>query len=394
MKILGLISGTSHDAIDVALTEFRTDSGGNLEAQVLASDSVEYPRELRNQILRALPPQSCSVEQLTKLDSAIGKEFAAAGSAVLSAAGQASCDLVVSHGQTVFHWVEGNHACGTLQLGQPAWIAERIGAPVLADVRIRDISAGGHGAPLVSTLDRLLLRRADGKTAAALNLGGISNLTVVREDGTRAWDIGPANALMDAAVTHFEFTPEGFDPGGRLASQGRVNSALFESLLADEYYSLEPPKSTGKEHFHLQYLLDHMERTNFTGPASELLCTLTELTARTVADAVSAHGVDELFISGGGANNTYLILRIGELLPTVNVQDTESLGVGVDEKEAVLMSLIGWYSAHNLPFTADGATGSNHPRVLGALVAGSEGWPRFSSATEEPQRITFQAESL
>ena len=371
MRILGLISGTSHDGIDAAVVDLDLDAGGDvLEARVVHADSTPYDPALRTRLLNALPPQPCDLAEVGRLDTLIGQAFAEAAAAAIAAAGPV--DLVVSHGQTVFHWAEGSTVLGTLQIGQPAWIAERTGAPVLADIRVRDVAAGGQGAPLASTLDALLLAGRPGR-AAALNLGGIANATLV--GGTQpvlAWDIGPANALMDAVVVAQRADPRGFDADGRLAAAGTVDERLLGLLLADPYYALPAPKSTGKELFHLDYL-DRTIAASGSAPSTEdLLATLAALTVRTVADALDAAGVDEVFVSGGGARNPVLMHGLADALPGVPVHTTAELGIGADEKEAVLMALLGWLAWHGVPASVPSATGASGARVLGAITPGAE----------------------
>ncbi|WP_205855654.1 anhydro-N-acetylmuramic acid kinase, partial [Phytoactinopolyspora endophytica] len=257
MRVLGLISGTSHDGIDAAVVEFVTDDDGGLRGTVTHSASTPYDPELRARLVAALPPADVTLSEVTVLDTLIGQAFAQAAADAVER--DAPVDLIVSHGQTVFHWVEGATARGTLQIGQPAWIAERTGTAVLSDVRIRDITAGGHGAPLVSVLDALLLRGL-GRVPAALNLGGIANVTVMRPEGLCAYDIGPANALIDAVVAEKGMHPLGYDDDGRIAASGTVDETVLNVLLDEEYYRLAPPKSTGKELFHLGYVRDAVRR--------------------------------------------------------------------------------------------------------------------------------------
>ncbi|HUN36408.1 MAG TPA: anhydro-N-acetylmuramic acid kinase, partial [Trebonia sp.] len=172
MRVLGMISGTSHDGIDIAVVNFTTDSGV-LVGRIEYADSVPYDPQLRSRIIAALPPARPGFEVACELDTSIGQAFAAAAAKAVADLGQGRPDLICSHGQTVFHWVEDGHARGTLQLGQPAWIAEATGLPVISDVRAADLAAGGEGAPLVPILDQMLLEpyRAAGVRAGALNLG-------------------------------------------------------------------------------------------------------------------------------------------------------------------------------------------------------------------------------
>ena len=368
MRVLGMISGTSMDGIDAAVVDFDLD-GATLHGRVLLAGTTPYPADVRTHLAAALPPAATSLEEVCRLDTAVGQAFAAVAAAAATAVG--GVDLVVSHGQTVFHWVEGGHALGTLQIGQPAWIAERVGAPVLSDVRIRDVAAGGHGAPLVSYLDSLLLAGRGG-TAAALNLGGIANITVLRPDGTLvAYDTGPANALVDAVVAADGLDPAGFDTDGRIAAAGRVDEALLAVLLDDPYYRLPPPRSTGKEHFHLPYVRDAVRRAGTDPTPEDLVRTLTELTVRTVADEVRRQGATFLATSGGGCHNPVLVDGLRAALPGVAVVPADSLGAGTDDKEAIAFALIGWCTAHGLPGTVPAGTGASGARILGTLTPGA-----------------------
>ncbi|TDD01246.1 anhydro-N-acetylmuramic acid kinase [Nonomuraea deserti] len=371
MKVLGMISGTSHDGIDVAVVDFEL-RGGVLHGRVGHTASTPYPEELRARLIAALPPAPATLAEVCVLDTLIGQCFAEAAAAAIAEGGPA--DLIVSHGQTVFHWVEGAHARGTLQIGQPAWIAERTGTPVLSDVRIRDIAAGGHGAPLVSVLDGLLLGAYDGG-AGALNLGGIANMTVVRGTELYAYDIGPANALIDAVVTGRGLNARGFDEDGRIAASGRVRPRLLEVLLDEPYYRLAPPKSTGKELFHPGYVEEALARAGGAAGGevgdADLVATLTELTVRTVAGDVRAAGVNTLVVSGGGCRNPVIMDGLRSALPAVDVRPSDDLGAPADDKEAIAFALIGWLSAHGLPGTVPGGTGARAARVLGTLTPGA-----------------------
>lgn len=367
MRVLGLISGTSHDGIDAAVVDF-TAAGGELTGTVLTATSVPYAPELRARLIAALPPAQTTLAEVCELDTLIGQAFAEVAVDVAAQAG--GVDAVCSHGQTVYHWVDGAHALGTLQIGQPAWIAERVGAPVVSDIRIRDITAGGHGAPLVSFLDELLLRSQAG-TSAALNLGGISNMTVVGPDGLFAYDIGPANALVDAVIVERGLNPLGYDDDARIARTGAVDEPLLEALLADPYYELTPPKSTGKEHFHLGYVHDHLAVQGREIPVADLVRTLTELTVRTVARDVRAAGIGFLAVSGGGCRNPLILDGLRAALPDTEVVLADELGAPADSKEAILLALIGWCTLHGVPAIVPGGTGAREPRILGTITPGA-----------------------
>lgn len=365
MRILGMISGTSHDGIDAAVVEFDLE-GDLLHGRVVHAASTGYEPELRARLLAALPPQPTTLAEVCELDTLIGQAFAEAAATSIAAAGPV--DLVVSHGQTVYHWVDGATALGTLQIGQPAWIAERTGAPVLSDVRIRDITAGGHGAPLVSYLDSLLLGALGGRPAA-LNLGGIANMTIVADTVT-AYDIGPANALIDAVVAASGHEP-GYDADGRIAASGTVDEALLDDLLADPYYRLPAPKSTGKEHFHRRYIEKAVADTGRRIGFADVVATITELTVRTVVADVRAAGVTTLVVSGGGVRNPVILAGLRDGLDGIDLVVSDEFGAPADDKEAIAFALIGWCTLHGLPGTVPGGTGARESRVLGTLTPGS-----------------------
>lgn len=367
MIVLGLISGTSVDAIDVAAAELGWD-GDVITLRPLGHAERPWPDSVRARLIAALPPAPCSAEELCQLDALAGEAFADAaawGNAQL-AGGRAA--LVASHGQTVFHWIEDGRARGTLQLGQPAIIAERTGLPVVSDFRARDVAAGGHGAPLASTLDALWLA-GEGGPRAALNLGGIANVTLVGRAGepVLAFDTGPANCLMDAEVLAATGRPR--DEDGAIARTGRAREDLLARLLADPYYALPPPKSTGRELFRTGYVAGHLAGL----PAillSDLIATFAELTAVTVADACRAYHVTEVVASGGGTRNPVLVARLAARLDPIPLITSEERGLPADGKEAYLFALLGFLTWHGVPGVVPGATGSRAPRVLGRISPG------------------------
>jgi anhydro-N-acetylmuramic acid kinase len=373
MKVLGMISGTSHDGIDVAVVDFVL-SGGVLLGRVEYAASTPYPAHLRDRLVRALPPAPLTFEEACALDTLIGQAFADVAADTVERGGPV--DLICSHGQTVYHWVSGRDVLGTLQVGQPAWIAERVGVPVVADVRIRDIVAGGQGAPLVSLMDTMLLSGVPGRPAG-LNLGGIANMTVLRpagDGGTAgeplAYDTGPANALIDAAAIRVTGGRCGYDAGGALAAGGTVHSGLLAHLLDEPYYALAAPKSTGKELFNADYLDKAL--VGFPGVSdSDVLATVTALTARTVADEVRRHDVDTLVASGGGCDNPTLMAMLADRLPGVRLTTTAEFGAPTSTKEAIAFALLGWCTAHGLPGTVPSATGASGGRILGAILPGA-----------------------
>lgn len=388
MIVIGMISGTSFDGIDVGVADIRFD-GDAVVLRPLGAITHDYPPELRDAIASALPPNATSAAEMCALDTRIGQVFAAAAQRARTSLAPAA-DLVVTHGQTIYHWVEEDRALGTLQLGQPAWVAAETGLPVVADLRARDIAHGGHGAPLASFLDVLLLGRDASRPRAALNLGGIANLTVTG-GGLEpvAFDSGPANALLDVAVAELTDGAETFDRDGRLAMAGTVDQQLLKALLAEPYYALQPPKSTGKELFHLPYLRRHLGDRPVD---ADVLATLVELTARTVAFWCRRYGVTDVIASGGGVANPTVMAALRRHVGAIPVRTIDELGLPADAKEAYAFALLGFLTAHGLPGTVPSCTGAREAAVLGAVLPGRSGMPRpESSHPSEPSRLLIEA---
>ncbi|MES4891489.1 anhydro-N-acetylmuramic acid kinase [Streptomyces sp. NPDC096012] len=384
MLVIGLMSGTSYDAVDAAAAGLRLD-GGTLVLRPLGMVSTPYDDGLRAALSAALPPASLPLAEVCRLDTGIGRAFAAAAVHADRELCGGRAELVASHGQTVFHWVADGRVHGTLQLGQPAWIAEATGLPVVADFRARDVAAGGQGAPLVSLFDLLWLRGRPGRPVA-LNIGGIANLTA--PDGT-AFDTGPGCALLDAAVREFSGGRLAYDADGALAARGRADRGLLERLLTEPYYALPTPKTTGKELFHAGYLrasglLDGVR-------PEDALATLTELTARTVADAVRSVGATEVIASGGGMRNPVLAGTLRRLLAGVPLRASDELGLPAAAKEAYAFAVLGFLTAHGLPGTDPRSTGARHARVLGSLTPGSTGFPSPPPPHRAPERLVVEA---
>ncbi len=372
MIIAGLMTGTSADALDVALVEFTEPDGtpgDELTMDLLDHREIAFPDDLGRDLLRLLEPEPVPLSLVADVDSRLGILSADAIERSLAET-TGTCDLVVSHGQTVQHLSADGHVRATLQIGQPAWIAERTGCPVLSDVRSRDVAAGGQGAPLASMLDHLLLADATEATAA-LNLGGIANLTVVAPGSDPlAYDTGPANALIDVMARRITGEPRAFDRDGAMAAAGEVDTELLAQLLEEPYYRQPAPKSTGKELFHSGYL-DRALSTRPALDAYDVVATLTRLTAETVAAECRRHGVARVVASGGGTRNPVLMADLARSLGDgVALEETAGLGLPGDAKEAVLMALIGWLSWHGLPSTLPSCTGASRGTLAGRITPG------------------------
>jgi anhydro-N-acetylmuramic acid kinase len=336
--------------------------------------------------MAALPPARTTLEQVCRLHTEIGQTFADLAERANHELCDDRADLVVSHGQTVFHWTDGAQVRGTLQLGQPAWIAEQTGLTVVSDLRSRDVAAGGQGAPLVSYLDVLWLR-GRGRTSVALNLGGIANITVVEPSGTPlAFDTGPANALIDAAMTAATRGEQSYDVDGAMAAAGQVHDQLLALLLAEPYYRRDAPKSTGKELFHLAYL---RAITDGLPPikTADLVATLTALTAETVADAVRRTSAEEVVAAGGGTRNPTLMAMLRDRLPGVPVLTSDDLGLPAAAKEAYAFAVLGFCAVSGLTSTIASCTGARHASLLGSVTPGSAGFPDFGQVVDQPRRL-------
>jgi len=384
VRVAGLISGTSHDAVDVVVADFEQ-RGDALHARMLGTGGLPYPADLRALLVSALPPAHVGMDVVCELDTRLGQFFADAAADVIAAAGGA--DLVCSHGQTVYHWIGADGAArGGLQLAQPAWLAARTRLPVVSDLRSADIAAGGQGAPLVALMDEWLLVGV-GVRPVAVNLGGIANISVPAVAGRpgAGYDVGPANALLDAAVVRSTGGAARFDADGVLASSGRVDAAVLAELRAEPYYARPAPKSTGKELFHAGYL-DRMPGL-LALAVPDQLATLAELTARTVALAVLDAHADVTVLAGGGVRNPLVMRRLRELLDDVSVLTYDELGVDPDAKEALLFAMLGWLTWHGIAGASPTYTGASRPVVLGSVTPGADlAWPLPPDPSRSPIR--------
>lgn len=366
MTVAGMLSGTSFDAIDVAIAHLSIDEDTLLLAP-LGLHSEPMPEDLRRRIAQCLPPHRTTMEEVCRLDTALGQLFGQVGATAIDRA-VGAVDLVVSHGQTVYHWVEGGRARGTLQLGSAAWIAEATSCPVVSDLRTRDLTRGGQGAPLASILDVLLLL-PPGKSRGCLNLGGIANITVrCLDDTILAYDIGPANALLDGYLAQATGGVERMDRDGAHAARGSVLPGLLDRLLAHPYYEQDPPKSTGKEVFNADYVAGAIDSDV---DLDDVMATLCELTARTIATACAIYGLEEMIVSGGGINNPVLMSRIAALAGPTAIRPVDGEGLPAQGKEAYLFALLGYLSVHGIAGSLPSATGASSGAILGSLTPGA-----------------------
>lgn len=387
MTVVGMISGTSMDGIDVAAARLSL-RGEQVDLEPMGATSVPYEDRLGRDLAEALPPAVTTAEEICRLDTEVGRAFAAAaGHAIAELA--PDTDLVVSHGQTLYHLVEDGQVLGTLQIGQPAWIAEATGLPVVADLRAADVAAGGQGAPLAALFDSLLLSERD-RSRASINIGGIANLTVVGPAADPvAYDTGPGNCLIDAAVGHVTDGQETFDRDGARGRRGTVRRDLLDRLLDDPYYLRRPPKTTGKEHYHLPYLLAAVEGIDGEIDPDDLVATVTAVTAITIADACRAHHVEEVLVAGGGVRNPVLVEMLGAEMPDVEIDLIDEMGIPAGSKESYFIALIGFLAVHGLPGNLPSATGASRPVPLGCILPGRGGLTLPSPRATAPTRLVI-----
>ena len=420
-RVVGLISGTSMDGIDAALVHI---SGPATQPRVrlLAFETLPYEAAVRKSLLRIAAGEPATAGEISQLNFLLGELFAEAALGVCrkSHIPASGLEAIGSHGQTIYHHGAptregGRSIASTLQIAEPAVIAERTGAPVVADFRTADMAAGGQGAPLVPMVDYLLLRDLSRGTVA-LNIGGIANFTVIpagaEPEQVFGFDTGPGNMIIDGLVRHFTKGQKTYDDGGEWAVKGQVIEPLLDEMLRFPFFAQQPPKSAGREQFGQPFIeqfflarkpstytakrnrvprepsdnrqstmgepgrIDHRQSSIGNHPGArpeDLVRTATELTARTIADALERLvpgkiAVHRLIISGGGAHNNLLVARLGQLLPRLSVQRSSQMGLDVDAKEAIVFAVLADRTMHGLPGNLPGVTGARRPVLLGKIV--------------------------
>lgn len=377
----GIMSGTSLDGVDVALLEVRGSDPARLDWSLAGFLSREYAPEERDRIRLAI--DSGGARELALLNRDLARLFVRTFRALLEevAAEDDAIVAVGSHGQTVWHEPPSAGRPGvTLQLGDAATLAEELGCPVVGDFRSRDVAAGGHGAPLVPWADWVMFRR-EGVGRALQNLGGMGNVTFLPRDGDVAgvlgFDTGPGVALLDRAAQLASNGADAWDLNGRRASRGTVDEDLLSELLDDPFFLEVPPRSTGRERFGDRRMREIVDRIQPATEASwdDLLATLTELTARSVATAyetfLPSGGIDAVVLTGGGAKNPALVGSLREALAPLPVATgADALGIDPDAREAAAFALLAWARLNEVPGNVPAATGASGARVLGSLHAG------------------------
>ncbi|MBB3102953.1 anhydro-N-acetylmuramic acid kinase [Azomonas macrocytogenes] len=354
---IGLMSGTSLDGIDLALIE----QGGT--TRLAATHYMSMPEELRQEMLALCTP---GPNELAR--SAIAEQqwvqLTAAGISVLLEKSQIAPEkirAVGSHGQTIRH----EPALGfTIQIGNPALLAELTGLTVISDFRRRDIAAGGQGAPLVPAFHEAIFASSERKRVI-LNVGGFSNLTLLSPDSpVRGFDCGPGNVLLDSWIQKHQ--GKRYDDNGSWAASGKVQNALLQLMLSDDFFSRQGPKSTGRELFNSSWLQQKLSVLPEC-QSQDIQATLLELTARSIVDSIATESIDDLFVCGGGAHNLALIRRLQALLPSCKVSTTQKMGIDPDWVEAMAFAWLAHCCLEGIPANRPSVTGARGLRVLGAI---------------------------
>ncbi len=382
LLVLGLMSGTSADGIDVALARF-SGASPQLNAKLLRHTSFNFPPALRKEILRVAEQQPISAGELSQMNFRLGHIYADAALAACKKfkVAPSRINLIGNHGQTIFHQGQpvsyfGRSTASTLQIGEGSAIAARTGITTVSDFRPADMALGGQGAPLVPYVDYLLYRHPK-LGRVSLNLGGIANITVIpanaKPSQVFAFDTGPANMLIDALVQRFTHGRQRFDKDARLAQSGRAIPALLNELMKDAYLKLAPPKSTGREYYGRSYVQKVLAlgRKHRAKPA-DLIRAATIFTALSVVDALhrfvlSKDKIHQLIVSGGGARNPLILAQLSAALPYIEVAPSSHLGVPEDAKEAFAFALLAYETFHQRPANLPSATGARGPAILGKI---------------------------
>lgn len=382
--VIGLMSGTSVDGVDAALCEIAGERRGNLKVALVAEHSEPYPDFLREKILAASDPQGGSSAEICELNFLLGEAFAHTVNALIDVAKikNSDVDLIGSHGQTISHIPPRTEAQSfqlgsTLQIAEAAVIAERTGIMVVSNFRPRDMAAGGQGAPLVPFVDYLLFSN-DSQTRVMLNIGGISNVTYLPAGGlpedTLAYDSGPGNMIIDAMIQQLTQGEQSYDKDGAIAASGSVHDGLLAEMLKHKYLRRQPPKSTGREEFGVDYATKmYAYGVKQVTMTRDIIATATAFTAATISQSLNKFvlprgPVDEIVVSGGGAFNPELMRHLRKELPGLTIKTSDEYGLPPKSKESICFAVLARETILGRPGNLPSATGASGPRILGQIT--------------------------
>lgn len=362
---IGLMSGTSLDGVDAALVEFS--SGNDSALKTLETHFLPYPEQLRSAILELQHPTENELETTALLGNTLAQLYADAVNQLLDKAAvkHEHITAIGCHGQTIRHRPGFNDGIGfTMQIGNAALLAELTNITVISDFRSRDIAAGGQGAPLVPAFHQAAFA-SDSTSRALINIGGIANITYLSKDKVFGFDSGPGNMLLDAWIKQHQGLQ--YDANGAWASTGVVNAELLAAMLADPYFALTPPKSTGRDLFNDHWL--NLQLANTSYRTQDVARTLVAFTAQSIADALRQHcgKVEEVYLCGGGAHNTLLKDDLQQLLGRTPIATTDALNIGVDWVEAIAFAWLAKQCLCKKTASLPQVTGAQGPRILGAI---------------------------
>ncbi len=368
MLFIGLMSGTSLDGVDVALVEFNSnDSTASGQVRLLNTHFLAYPASLRAQILALQHPTANELETTALMSNTLAKLYAEAVNQLVAKINLKPQQITAigCHGQTIRHQPQLMDGIGfTLQIGNPALLAELTGITVVADFRSRDIAAGGQGAPLVPAFHQAMFASSK-MSRAIINIGGIANITSLKNNNVLGFDSGPGNMLLDSWIKQHQNLD--YDANGAWASTGQVIAPLLEAMLADPYFALSPPKSTGRDLFNDHWLSKKISEQHYA--AQDVARTLVALTAHTIVDSLQHYcgSVDEVYLCGGGSHNSLLRSSLQTLLTNTLVENTDILGVGVDWLEAIAFAWLAKQTLDKKTANLPEVTGAKGARILGAI---------------------------
>ncbi len=355
---LGLMSGTSLDGVSAAVVDLTND-----KIRPVAHATYPYPEQLRDNLISLVQPEwRGSLVEIQKLEVEVARFFVACSEQLLkdNDLNKGSLSAVGLHGQTICHTPEGDFA-SSWQLCDPNIISEHLGTTVVSDWRRRDMAAGGQGAPLTPAFHRFMI--SGDTSTAVLNLGGIANLTAFGDDWL-GFDTGPANILIDTWIQHSKQLS--YDDNGNWARSGNLNHDLLDKFLADEYFQKSPPKSTGREHFNLEWIHKHIDADD---QADDIQATLTELTAKSAMQAIFRYTPDirKLYLCGGGVDNIFLRERLQAQTEQIEIDTTAAIGVDPDYVEAIAFAWLAKNTIEGKSGNLPGTTGASGSRVLGSI---------------------------
>ena len=378
--VIGLMSGTSADGIDAVLVRI-SGYGTRIQVQQLQFLFSPFEPKVRERIIQIGEGNLGGTAEICRLSNLLGQLYAKACLELCAMAGVSpkEIDLVGNHGQTVWHMPVaeeylGAMVTGTLQIGEDAHIAEALGCPVVGDFRVRDLAAGGLGAPLVPYTEYLLYRRID-KTVALQNIGGIGNVTILPQncslDQVIAFDTGPGNMVMDALTVMLTNGKQSYDDGGKLAASASISAKLLEHMRKDPYLTRKPPKTTGREYYGKNYVKQLVEFSKDNQISlMDCLATATRFTAESIAIGLrsfSPEQPEELIVGGGGSRNPVLLKHLRECLPNCQVMVNEDIGFDSDAKEAVAFAILANEAIAGICNNVPSVTGAKHPVVMGKI---------------------------